>query len=145
MAAETVKATPYLVEVEFSQWPVQAGAPLSVAIIPATGMNGMSGTIRMLPPPNSTALPISMPLVSFAGAPDAWSVQTNGLTSSGNWTWEIEISGLRGKGTGKMILEVEPPPPLVPRWLVGMLVGVLVPLFGLIWLWVRWRRRRRTR
>jgi hypothetical protein len=133
----------YPVTVEYSQWPIKAGMHVQVVVRPDDGIAGKSGSWKLIPGPGVSSRTFKRPFQKEPGIDDAWTINIGGMPGNpGPWTWEFQIDGPQGPGTGQLEFRVADPP-WFPLWL-GWVLG-LFPLYGLIWFGVReWRRVRRA-
>jgi hypothetical protein len=139
---ETINVGPYSLEVGFSRWPLQADKSLDFTFKSVGGIADKSGTVTMIPPEGRPVDPEELELWSlsrYARDRNVWGIDVFALNAQGQWTFEFEIDGPQGKGTGSLgVVVLERPaflPPLV-NWSIAFL-----PLIGLVTLIsTAWRR-----
>jgi hypothetical protein len=137
---EHVQVGPYDVTVGFTTWPIRAMQSLDFTFLPADGIAGKSGTLK-IDGPDRRATRREMPLVRHPRKRDSWGLDVKSLDASGTYRFTFTIDGPQGHGVGTLddlrVLS-QPGPPLPLSWTLGLL-----PLAGLlIFLVVVWRRLR---
>lgn len=138
--SETVQAGPYTLTVEHSVWPIRAKTNVDLVILPAGPGAGLSGYIKLIPPPGSTIVPRPHPLVSHASLPGALTMYNYSIPAAGQWVLEFDLDGAQGRFTGRSQPFAVTGPPGLPLW-AGWLMGYAPLLAIAIFLW---RERRRV-
>lgn len=137
---EHVQVGPYDVAVGFTTWPIRAMQSLDFTFLPADGIAGKSGTLKIEGPDHHAARR-AQELVRHPRKRDSWGLDVKSLNASGDYSFTFTIDGPQGHGVGTLTgLKVlaQPGPPLPLSWMLALL-----PLAGLlIFLVVVWRRMR---
>ncbi|WP_139492114.1 hypothetical protein [Brevibacillus dissolubilis] len=128
---QTIQVGPYTVDMGFNEYPIPAKKSLQVFVEPIDGYPGKKATYRLIPPAGVAEKFYQRNLLPYPGIDDAWVLQHPGLPYEGQWTWEIEIDGPKGKATGRLPQFKVLPPPGIPYW-TGWVIGIF-PLYGLLW------------
>lgn len=137
---EHVQVGPYDVMVGYTTWPIRAMQSLDFTFLPAGGIAGKSGTLKINGPDRHATRRVQ-PLVRHPRKRDSWGLDVKSLNASGTYSFTFAIDGPQGHGVGTLrgvqVLD-QPGPPLPLSWTLGLL-----PLAGLlIFLVVVWRRMR---
>ena len=133
-----VAAGPYRLVVGLYADPPRAGDDLPLAVAPAPGDGGAPWAVRVVARPGlgTNATPLRATLTpdpdeagSFLGAVR--------LPVTGAWLLDVAADGAQGEATATVPLTAAAPGAL-PAW-VGWLIGVVIPLSGVLWL-VGWQQ-----
>jgi hypothetical protein len=137
---EHVQAGPYDVTLGFSTWPIRAMQSLDFTFVPAGGIAGKSGSLRM-DGPGIEDEQRRTPLVRHPRKLDSWGLDVQSLNAPGAYTFGFAVDGPLGRGEGTLpglTVLAQPGPPMALSWLVGSL-----PFVGLIAFFaIAWRRTR---
>ena len=136
--SEMLVVGPYVVEVDFAEYPPQIEQPLNITVV-AQNHLPLSGQVTAQPGPGTDGVTIHTPFTSTQKEP--WIlVSSIHLPVRGAWHLVFDLDGTRGRGTASMDITVTAPNAMSP-WL-GWLIG-LSPLVGCTWLvWRQWKYRR---
>ena len=136
--SETLRAGPYIVDVNLFQYPPITDQAVEVTVVPhASGLH-LSGRIALLPGLGTDAVPLyaSLTPLDSSGALKG-SIR---LPVRGAWTVQVQLNGPAGSGQASFPIVVAAPG-AIPIWL-AWLIAVL-PLLGIAWLvWQQYRYRR---
>ncbi|WP_216901990.1 hypothetical protein [Nocardia alni] len=137
---EKVQVGPYDLTVGFTTWPIRAMQSLDFTFLPADGIAGKSGTLKINGPDRRATRRVQ-PLVRHPRMRDSWGLDVKSLNAPGTYSFTFTIDGPQGHGQGTLVgVQVlnQPGPPLALSWTLGLL-----PLAGLlIFVVIVWRRLR---
>jgi hypothetical protein len=139
-ATTTVKvaAGPYALVVRLHADPPRAGDDLPLVVAPAAGEGGAPRAARIVARPGlgTNATPLRTTLAPAPGEPGSFAGAVR-LPVTGAWLLDVVVDGALGEATATVPLTAAAPGAL-PAW-VGWLVGVVIPLGGVLW-FVAWQR-----
>jgi hypothetical protein len=133
-----VAAGPYRLVVGLYADPPRAGDDLPLAVAPATGDGGAPSAVRVVARPGlgTNATPTGATLTPDPDAPGSFLGAVR-LPVTGAWLLDVAVDGAQGEATATVPLTAAAPGAL-PAW-VGWLIGVVIPLSGVLW-FVAWQR-----
>lgn len=131
---QLMTAGPYVLSVEYTEWPARALRSNPIIVVPEGGIEGKSARFRPIFA-GVERQPYFEPLGTYPGVQGAWVTEEWVYPNAGEWSLEIEVEGPQGKAVGRTEPITVGPPPGFPLWL-AWLIG-LTPLWGLIWFIVR--------
>lgn len=133
---ETMQVGPYVVQVGFSEWPIQAERSIDITFEPEGGIADKSATLKLIGPDGEVFE--NGPLGRHPRQRQYWGLDLIALPMQGDWTITLAIDGLEGHGEATLNaipVGPRPGPPPAPIWLIATL-----PLIFLLGISVRgWR------
>lgn len=127
-----VAAGPYRLVVGLYADPPRAGDDLPLAVAPAAGDGGAPWAVRVVARPGlgTNATPTRATLTPDPDEPSSFAGAVR-LSVTGAWLLDVTVDGAQGEATATVPLTAAAPGAL-PAW-VGWLIGVVIPLSGVLW------------
>jgi hypothetical protein len=141
---ETLQVGSRSVQFEFTDYPLRAERSLDIIFAPATGIDGLKGSIRLIRPDGQVERRFRL-LPRFPRDRTRWGLDSIALPAEGRWTFELTI----GADTARLPLEVGPRPDGPPNALIVILsvipIGGVLLLIARAWMRVKPLRSRESR
>jgi hypothetical protein len=134
----TVAAGPYIVDVNFMQYPPYVDQPLALTVVPHDHNLKLQGRIVAQPGLGTDAVPLHFNL-SATGDQSGTLAGSIHMPVKGAWQIIIELNGPKGSGSGSVNVTVGAPGAM-PFWLAWLIGST--PLLGVAcWIWLQHRYR----